>query len=116
MKLRILDDALRLRLSRPEVAEFAATGCVEATTGLARTPLTYRLVAGRGFAADLADGVLTVTVPADDVTDWANGDAPVGLYGDAGVRIAVEKDFHCLIPRDGIDPDDFYPNPKTPRA
>ena len=116
MKLRLLDDSVRLRLSRQDVAELAAHGRVEAAVNLPSGPLTYALVLGEAVTVDLVDGTVTVSVPRDEARDWAGADEPVGLYGEDGpVAVAVEKDFHCLIPRRGGDPEDFYPNPKTPR-
>ena len=116
MKLRLLDDSVRLRLSRTDVAELAANGRVEAAVNLPSGPLTYALVLGDAVGVDLVDGAVIVRVPRDAARDWAEEDEPVGLYGvDGPVTVAVEKDFHCLIPRPGVDPDDFYPNPKTPR-
>jgi Family of unknown function (DUF7009) len=122
MKLRVLDDSLRLRLSRAEVDLLASDGAVEAAT---RFPgggeLAYRLEAGDGFAASEDAGVVTITVPDDEVAAWASDETQVGLYarldnGAGMLQVIVEKDFHCLIPRPGIDPADFFPNPKTPRA
>lgn len=122
MKLRVLDDSIRLRLARVEVDALASDGVVEARTHFpGGAQLVYRLVAGEAFTADQADGIVTITVPAGDVGEWAADEEQVGLYsklpvGDTDLGLIVEKDFHCLIPRPGIDPADFFPNPKTPRV
>jgi hypothetical protein len=122
MKLRVLDDSIRLRLDRAEVDRLAGAGVVEATTRFpGGATLAYRLEAGDGFAATQSAGIVTITVPAGDVANWAIDDSEVGLYarldnGSGELRVIVEKDFHCLIPRPGVDPADFFPNPKTPRV
>jgi hypothetical protein len=122
VKLRILDDSIRLRLARAEVDLLAAVGEVSGTTRFpGGAELTYRLASGDTFTADSADGVVTILIPAVDVAAWTSDDEQIGLYANlptAGgeLRIIVEKDFHCLIPRPGIDPADFFPNPKTPRV
>lgn len=117
MKLRILDDSVRLRLSRSEVLDLGAGRRVEGRTSLPSGDLVYAVEASTSLGVGLTDGHLLVTVPEVDVEAWAGGDEPVGIYGTVGsVAVAVEKDFQCLIPRPGVDRDDFYPNPKTPRA
>ncbi len=122
MKLRILDDSIRLRLARAEVDRLAADGTIEATTHFpGGGELTYRLTAGPGFGASQRDGAVTISVPDADVATWAEDDSRVGLYADlelpvGALKLIVEKDYHCLIPRPGIDPADFFPNPKTPRV
>ena len=116
MKLRLLDDSVRLRLSRTEVAALGAGRRVEAATNLPTGALTYAVIVGEELAVDLSGSNLVVTVPQDEVESWAVDDHPVGIHGTVGsVAVAVEKDFQCLIPRPGVDRDDFYPNPKTPR-
>lgn len=120
MKLRLLDDSLRLRLTRSEVARLAATGRVDAVTALPTGSIAYRVETADRFGASLDDGRLVVTVPRQATADWAAADDPVGLYADlphrsGTLRLAVEKDFACLIPRPDADPADHYPNPKVPR-
>lgn len=121
MKIRILDDSIRLRLSREDVGRLATDGLIEAATRFPTGAFRYRLVTGSDFDARFGDGVMDVVVPGAGIGDWAADDASIGLYGrvDTGagtLSLVVEKDFHCLIPRPGIDPADFFPNPKTPRV
>lgn len=122
MKLRVLDDSIRLRLARAEVDELAESGAIVATTRFpGGSALSYRLEVGEGFGASQHGGVVTIMVPVADVAAWAADEELVGLYADldnggGALKLIVEKDFHCLIPRPGIDPADFFPNPKTPRG
>ena len=50
---------------------------------------------------NLADGPANVT--ADDV------------MGRLELSILLEKDFQCLIPREGEDQSEHFPNPAAPR-
>jgi hypothetical protein len=114
MKLRIQGDSLRLRLTRSEVAGLHESGMVEQTAHFAGGHgLTYQILKGAGAAirAELAEGAITVHVPAGAVEAWAMSDE-VGLAArDGALRIAIEKDFRCLTrPREEEEPD-AYPHP-----
>lgn len=116
MKLRIQDSSLRLRLTRKEVAAFAATGRVAAETHFpSGRRLTYALEASRSekrLAATFEDGHITVRVPEELVGPWVHTDK-VGLEEHAGMSILVEKDFKCLHgPAHRVDADAF-PNPNA---
>ena len=116
MKLRIQDSSLRLRLTRKEVAVFAATGRVAAETHFpSGERLTYALEVSRSgerLAATFEDGRITVCVPEELVSEWAHTDK-VGLEEDSGMIILVEKDFKCLHgPAHRVDADAF-PNPNA---
>lgn len=116
MKLRIQDSSLRLRLTRKEVATFAATGRVAAETHFpSGQQLTYALEVSRSeerLAAIFEDSSITVRVPEVLVGEWAHTDK-VGLEEHSGMTILVEKDFKCLHgPAHRIDADGF-PNPNA---
>jgi len=116
VKLRLLDDTVRFRLTRSEVASLAAGEPVESVTTLGDGRLGYRLEVADALTARLDDGLVVVTVPEDLVGGWSADDGPEGIHGRYGrTSVSVEKDFACLIPRPGVDPDDHYPNPKVPR-
>ena len=117
MKLRIQDDSLRLRLTRPEVARLATHGRVESTMHLTpehalRTALCTAEV--EQLQASLDTATLTVTLPTHWVEGWPD-DERVGFAGtqDAGegrtLSLLIEKDFQCLH-REAEEPDAF-PNP-----
>ena len=114
MKLRIEGNSLRFRLKRSEVAGLRQNGIVEETAhfGVGRS-FRYRIrTAGEGgVRAELADGTITVDVPAATAGTWAESDE-VGISARDGVlRIAIEKDFRCLTrPEERHDPD-VYPHP-----
>ena len=120
MKLRIVDDSLRLRLTRSEVALIERGVPVESRTHFpGGQALTYSLVVADidRVSASFATASIEVKLPRSVALHWAAGN-DVSLHGeqplDHGVlRILVEKDFTCVEPREGEDQTDLYPNPKT---
>jgi hypothetical protein len=117
MKLRIRGQSLRLRLTRQEVSRLVQSGTLEETTVFGPAP-DARLTCFVGLApandinASFLNGRIAVTLPADQAAAWAAGEA-VGLYAEteAGLKIAVEKDFRCLEPRRGEDDSDAFERP-----
>lgn len=118
MKLRILRDSIRLRLTRGEVARLGAGESIVETTSLGEgAGFEYALTPGKtdAMAASMGDRRLTVTAPANALADWAASDA-VGVdcpVNKSGPSILIEKDFACLSPRDGEDDVDTYPHPNS---
>ena len=107
MKLRILDDSLRLRLGRSEVTRLAHGEPVEGRTHFPGSVLVYRILtradgaAGTSFVA----GCIEVQLLRQDVERWATTDevslrATQALPEGRALRVLVEKDFQCLAPRD----------------
>lgn len=66
----------------------------------------------------LSDNVMTVSLPETTVLGWAATEQ-VSIQGeqllDDGeqVSILVEKDFVCLVAREGEDESDMYPHPQA---
>ena len=118
MKLRVLRDSIRLRLTQGEVARLGAGESIVETTPLSDgAGFEYALTPADTdtMMATLVDRRLTVTVPGDALAKWAAGDA-VGVdcsVDASGPSIRVEKDFACLSPRDGEDDVDTYPHPES---
>ena len=111
MKLRIKGDTIRLRLTQSEVAAVANGDIVAETTSLPQ-PFTYALeTSGEKFGAAFEGGRMTVSIPRAIAARWA-GTEEVSLRGrEGGVGILVEKDFACLVPREGEEDPDAFPNP-----
>ena len=120
MKLRILDNSIRLRLTQSEVVAFGEQGRVEAHTRFRPgQAMTYALEVSDGvehLAAHYGEEGITVLVPSAWVSGWVDTNK-VGLEGeqridgDAVMTILIEKDFKCLHgPEDRIEADAF-PNP-----
>lgn len=120
MKLRIRGNSIRMRVTRSELDEIAATGVVRDRIefgGGAR--LDYVLMAdpvAEAPAARLADGVITISVPRATVRDWARSEmvsirAEQPVDDGESLGILVEKDFACLKPREGEDESDMFEHP-----
>jgi hypothetical protein len=115
MKLRLRGNSLRLRLTRNEVTRLADCGLVEETVTFGTdsgSVLVYRIRSAEAQDARHAAGRIDVTVTASSVREWADGPAE-GIYFEtaAQLRVAVEKDFRCLAPREGEDDSDAYEHP-----
>lgn len=120
MKLRILGNSIRLRLTKSEVVQFGETGKVEDMVefGAVSPGLCYRLsttVDDDTPRARFEDHCLSISVPAGEAENWI-GSEQIGieatqLVGDRKfLRIMVEKDFTCLEGRTAEDDSDAFPN------
>ena len=122
MKLRVLDNSIRLRLTRGEVTAIGDDSVVRGRvrfTGnntfvymLESSPTTVRP------EAHVSNNVLTVRVPQVDIRRWARSEEisiqSEQLLDDGDhLKILIEKDFHCLSPREGEDASDMFPPPET---
>ena len=80
MKLRILGDSIRLRLTRPEVDAVCAGQTVYELTHFAPAPapaLRYEIAADAGLQeprAQFTDNCVRVELPAAFVEGWANNE------------------------------------------
>lgn len=120
MKLRILDNSIRLRLTQSEVETIRDDGLVRGRVQFAGSnTFDYVLESSPATVtpeAHVSNNVLTVRVPKMDIRQWAES-AKVSIeskqrLGDGGhLKILVEKDFACLAPRDDEDESDMFPNP-----
>ncbi len=122
MKLRILDDSIRLRLSQGDVDQARQGGAVEACTRFPDgSAFTYAFeVSETGTAGAAYEGKrLVIRLPAGEVSKWATDDSAVSLRRElplpAGgeLKLLVEKDFRCLTGRDDEDQTDLFPNPDS---
>ena len=122
MKLRILDNSIRLRLSQSEVQQVSEKGLVRGRVRFAGSnAFEYILESSPATVnpeAHMSNNVLTVRVPRMDIRQWADServsiDAAQVLSDGERLRILVEKDFRCLSPREGEDESDLYPHPGT---
>jgi hypothetical protein len=115
VKLRIQGDSLRLRLTQKEVAQLRDRGRVESLIEfLPGQELVYLLEASfhaTSVTAAFNGQAIRVTVPANVMTEWADGDQ-VGIEppSSAGLHLLIEKDFQCLHGR-GEQDRDAYSHP-----
>ena len=122
MKLRIRDNAIRLRLMRGEVEELRNDGLVSARTGFpgGRT-FSYVVESSPASvkpAAFFSDNIVTVRIPETTVLAWATSEqvsieAEQTLDDGETLHLLVEKDFACLAPREGEDESDMYAHPEA---
>lgn len=122
MKLRILDDSLRLRLTRTEVDVVSTDGLVRGRVHFAGTnTFDYVLESSPATVkpeAHISNNVLTIRVPTMDIQNWASSEqvsiiSEQVLNDGDPLKILIEKDFACLAPRDGEDESDMFTHPNA---
>jgi hypothetical protein len=120
----VLDNSIRLRLTKSEVQTVGTDGLVRGRVRFAGSnTFDYVLESSPATVrpeAHISNNVLTVRVPTLDVRQWADSDrvsieAEQILDDGERLRILVEKDFHCLSPREGEDETDMYLHPEAGR-
>lgn len=127
MKLRILGNSVRFRVSQAELTQLTAEGHVEDSVEFGPgATLVYRLEVAEPDTGSAADSVsagyggngVRVVLPRERVDAWQQPDevsirAEQALPGGGSLSILIEKDFTCLIPREGEDQSDLFPNPAS---
>ena len=124
MKLRILGNSLRLRVTRSEAASIGRGEAVETGIEFAGgARLIYRLEAKRELKrmeAVFTDAAISIGIPWADAMAWAASDqvalqSPTGNGRAGAPDILIEKDFFCLKPRANQheDESDLFPNPNV---
>jgi hypothetical protein len=122
LKLRVLDNSIRLRLTRGEVTAIGDDSVVRGRVRFAgNNTFVYMLESSSAIVrpeAYVSNNVLTVRVPQMDIRRWARSEEisiqSEQLLDDGDhLKILVEKDFHCLSPREGEDESDMFPHPET---
>ncbi len=120
MKIRILDNTLRLRLSQSEVKSLQENGEVRCTILFGpESQLNYSVRSEKRntIHAIYKEHEISVLLPKQKVQSWADSNE-VSIIGDAPIdhqsslKILVEKDFKCLSERAGEDESDLFPNPE----
>lgn len=123
MKLRILDDSIRLRLSQSDVAALGSQGRVIAQTrfGIAGPALVYSLSVADDAQhprARFEGDAIAVELPAEVARQWVETDL-VGVSSEQDIgdgqslTLLIEKDFKCAVPRDGEENYDGFENPAS---
>ena len=111
---------MRLRVSQAEVSRIRSSGVVRQHVAFGPGQrLTYelRIVAGGRVGASFDDGRIRVTLPRAVAARWQAPDevsirGEQELPGGERLKILVEKDFQCLVPREGEDQSGLFPNPE----
>jgi len=122
MKLRIRANTIRLRLTRSEVDQLGRGDTVEESTAFPDgAVLKYSIEPGDGYAAGLqfngSEVTVRVNVDSQAATDWAISEE-VDLDSEALksvglLSVLIEKDFACLVPREGEQELDTFLNPSA---
>ena len=123
MKLRILGNTLRLRLSRSEVDLVGQGEEVEESTsfpGGGKLQYALRQSPSKTSVVKTNEGdksCIDVIVDQNEAKNWAKSEE-VRLFGAeplvlGSLKLLVEKDFACLNPRDRSEDSDSFPNPAT---
>ncbi len=122
MKLRLLDDSIRLRLSRDEVVAADEQGIVEGQTrfpdGSVFTFALESLENSSNASASYTRDRMVVKLPAREISTWAKDDTAVSLHGElklprgGPLKLLVEKDFKCVSPRGDEDQSNLFQNPE----
>jgi len=124
MKLRVLNNSVRLRLTRTEVGEVSTSGIVRSVVNFpGGAAFRYSLEsspASVSSSASFSEGELSIRMPHSQVQSWADSDevsivAEQLLEDGQLLAILVEKDFACLAPREGEDESDMFPHPEADR-
>lgn len=121
MKIRILGNSIRFRLSQTEVQLFDNQGEIsdKIQFGLSTNDqLRYSLkqVPDSDISASFINNHIKVSVPQDIGKQWFTTNqigfqTIIDLGNDSELKILVEKDFKCLTERAGEDESDNFPNP-----
>ena len=119
MKLRIRGNSVRIRLSQTELEQLAETGIAEDRVRFSPgAELAYRVkVTPDGdVRAELGASGVTVTLSKGSLERWlapaeVSIRAEQPIDGRETLTILIEKDFACLVPREGEDDSDLFPNP-----
>jgi hypothetical protein len=120
MKLRVRDNSIRLRLTRPEVQQMHDHGLVKGSVpfsaGISFDYVLESTPACIEPVAHFSNSALTVCLPESAARQWANNDdvsisAQQPLDDGQSLKILVEKDFACLAPREGEDESDMFSHP-----
>ena len=121
MKIRILENTIRLRLTQGEVEELQNEGQVTQQTEFSNGSdiLKYSISSSEEVSELVGifkNGHIKVLLPESDAFDWINSNK-AGIenqeYTDQGdgLKILIEKDFQCLHKRKNEDESDAFPNP-----
>jgi hypothetical protein len=126
MKLRILGNSLRLRISRSELERLQADGSIEDSIRFSSAPeasLTYALAVESGevgIRVQYSPQRVTVLLSEAQLQAWSQPNevgiyASVGNGSENGLKLTIEKDFACLD-RSHASNADAFPNPHADRV
>ncbi len=119
MKLRIKNNSIRIRLTRPEVEIFGKEKYLEEHTEFGNAIFTYAIRSDSNsteITADLSNNKITMHIPAAIMEEFVSADT-VGFQHDMPLEngkklfLLLEKDFKCIDQEVEEDQSDNYENP-----
>ena len=120
MKIRILDNAIRLRLDRSEVDDIAAGQALTASTHFPGGQVFgYQLTAVASASEAVFDGsAIVLRIAQATLLAWATDEHQVGIReslptAEGNLELLIEKDFECLEPRSGENLSNRFVNPNA---
>ena len=121
MKLRIHGNSIRLRVSRSEIELIERRGWLEDVVRIAPgAELQFRLEITHDpeLSAALRGSAIVVGLPERLARSWyENAEVSVrgaqAVPGSEALTLLIEKDFACLVPREGEDQSDQFTNPAS---
>ncbi len=117
MKIRILGNSIRLRLSQTEISVLNESKSVEEAVEFAKRKFSYgiRVTSDEEVTVTYENDAVMVNLPEAIATPWLTTEQvgiekAVSQENAPDIRVLLEKDFACLVPRPGEE--DLYPNPQ----
>ena len=113
MKIRILDNSIRLRISQSEMNDLNESGSIQRTMNFQNgNRFKYGLYKSgtNDLTAEMKENEIRVLIPISKVEELVHTDL-IGVEEDSrGLKVLVEKDFKCLNDREE-DESDLFENP-----
>ncbi|MDO6438395.1 hypothetical protein Q4534_13320 [Cyclobacterium sp. 1_MG-2023] len=123
MKIRIHNNAIRLRLSVSEVEQLSETNEIKEELKFPSpySSFIYILKASTDenpLSITFENEQISISLPSSEIKEWANteqvGIAKTQVLPDGThLQLLIEKDFQCLHKRPGENETDNYPNPQA---
>ena len=115
MKLRLLGNRIRLRLTQSEVNEIGQNQRVVEKTTIGSNVFEYSLgthISAEAIKSEYQDHAMRITISRTVAQDWVNSDQiSIKSNSEANPFILIEKDFKCLTVREGESEEDMFVNP-----
>ncbi|NNC85787.1 MAG: hypothetical protein HKO56_06310 [Bacteroidia bacterium] len=114
MKIRILDNSIRLRFSQTELTQLQTIGAIRKEVHFdGGTQFTYSLNTSdsdKELSADFTNNEMRVFISESKVKELVQTDLVGVENNDSGLKLLVEKDFKCLTERKE-DETELFENP-----
>jgi hypothetical protein len=118
MKIRMLNNSIRLRLSQGDIKVLEESGkIIERVNFPSGQELSYSLMRNEEemITADFMDSEINTFIPVNLLSEWINTDKvgfeqDLPISGGGTFKILIEKDFKCLTER-SEDESDLFPHP-----